>query len=164
MFHGGFGLIANGLIPKPTMWTFAYFNRLKGEPVYRDERMVMVRNKDGSYEGVAWNLCRENQEDMRISIGLPGGGAYTLLTGTVDEESCNPLKVWHEMGEPSSLSKDELEFLKTAAQPRNRSALIQAGGEAELILGRNAVVHFTLRPYRPVSEYGYDYEWYRKHY
>jgi len=24
-FHGGFGLVANGCIPKPTFWTFAFY-------------------------------------------------------------------------------------------------------------------------------------------
>lgn len=28
-FHGGFGLVANGCIPKPTFWTFAFFKKLK---------------------------------------------------------------------------------------------------------------------------------------
>ena len=30
-FHGGFGLVANGCIPKPTFWTFAFFQEVKGE-------------------------------------------------------------------------------------------------------------------------------------
>ncbi|MBQ2955873.1 MAG: xylan 1,4-beta-xylosidase [Clostridia bacterium] len=163
-FHGGFGMIANGLIPKPTLWTFVYFNRLKGTPVYRDDKAVVVKNADGSYEGVAWNLCRENQEDMKVTIDLPEGGEWTLLTGTADEESCNPLKVWHEMGEPASLNKEELEFLRGAGQPRNASSLIEAGGKAGLTLGRNAVAYFRLKPVKMQKDYGYDYGWYKEHY
>ena len=29
-FHGGFGLVANGCIPKPTFWTFAFYKKLNG--------------------------------------------------------------------------------------------------------------------------------------
>lgn len=162
-FHGGFGMIANGLIPKPTMWTFAFFNRLKGMPVYRNEHAIVVKNADGSYEGVCWNLCRENKADLTVSISLPEAGLYTLLTRTVDEDCCNPLRVWHEMGEPVSLSADELSFLRAAAQPLCASRLLESREDATLTLGCNAVVHFVLRPYAPTSEYGYDYEWYRTH-
>lgn len=30
-FHGGFGLVANGCIPKPTFWTFKFYKDLCGE-------------------------------------------------------------------------------------------------------------------------------------
>jgi len=160
-FHGGFGMMANGLIPKPTLWTFHFFHSLKGEPVYRDERCVILRRRDGTYEGVAWNLCREDREPLEMRIQLPVEGRHTLLTRTVDEVSCNPLKCWHEMGEPASLSKEQLAFLRQAAQPLAETQIVEK--DVHLVLGRNAVVHFTLQPYAPSSDYGYDYEWYRVH-
>ncbi len=163
-FHGGFGLVANGLVPKPTLWTFAFFSRLTGECVYRDDRMVMVKNADGSYEGVCWNLCREDKSDLVVSIDLPEDAPFTLLTSVVDEEVCNPLKIWHEMGEPYSLSTDDLAFLRASAQPQNASRVIKRGQSVCLTLSRNAVVHFRLKPYRPASEYGYEYDWYIKHF
>ena len=162
-FHGGFGMIANDLILKPTMWTFAFFSRLKGAPVWRDDSTVMVRNADGSYEGVCWNLSRTERDALQIEIALPDDGEYTLLTSTVDEECCNPLKIWHEMGEPASLTKEELAFLRTAAQPANASKISGAGEKAELTRAPNALVWFKLRPYKPNTEYGYEYDWYRQH-
>jgi len=163
-FHGGFGLVAGGLIPKPTLWTFAFFNRLKGECVYRSEQMVLVKNADGSYEGVCWNLCREDSSDLNIFIRLPEDAPFTLLTSTVDEECCNPLKIWHEMGEPSSLSGHALDFLRTAAQPRNTSFIVDREQAASLTLSRNAVVYFRLDPYRQTKDHGYDYTWYLRHF
>lgn len=159
-FHGGFGMVTNGLIPKPTMWTFSFFNRLTGEPVYRSENAVLVKNKDGSYEGVLWNLCSEGNAPIEVDISLPEPGEYTLLTCLVDEDCCNPLKAWHEMGEPASLSRDELHFLRASAQPLCTSRLLKRGESAKLTLARNAVLHVALRPYRPQPEYGYDYTWY----
>ena len=160
-FHGGFGMIANGMIPKPTMWTFAFFNNLRGECVYRDATVILMRRKDGSFEGVAWNLCREGREDLDIQLTLPQEGQYTLLTRMVDEECCNPLKMWHEMGEPASLTKEQLAILREAAQPLSTSKL--TGHQVGLVLKPNAVAHFTLSLYRPVPEAGYDYEWYQLH-
>ena len=60
-FHGGFGLVANGCIPKPTFWTFAFFKKLKekkGICVYKDETCVVMKYEDGSYRGIAWNATR----------------------------------------------------------------------------------------------------------
>lgn len=142
------------MIPKPTLWAFSFFANLCGEPVYRDERLVLLRRSDGSYEGVAWNLCRETREAAEIDIRVPGEGAFALLSRTVDETVCNPLKVWHDMGEPASL---------TCAQPLCQSEAVEAiGGEAgfALHLRENAVVHFTLAPVVRSCDPGYDYAWY----
>jgi len=161
-FHGGFGMIANQLIPKPTMWTYAFFNNLRGECVHRDERSVILRREDGSYEGVVWNLCREERDEIEVSLALPVEGAHCLMTRTVDEDCCNPLKCWHEMGQPASLTQDQLAFLRQAAQPLAQTRTVD-GGAFTLTLGRNAVVHFTLSPVKMETEYGYEYDWYRVH-
>ena len=161
-FHGGFGMIANQLIPKPTMWTFAFFNNLKGECIHRDERSVILRREDGSFEGVVWNLCREERDPAQISLILPCEGPHCLMTRTVDEECCNPLKCWHEMGQPSSLTDAQLAFLRQSAQPLARTQPVE-DGTFTLVLGRNAVVHFTLSPVEKETDFGYDYEWYRIH-
>ena len=165
-FHGGFGMVANQLIPKPTLWTFAFFNGLRGEPVYRDERVVLTRRADGSYEGVAWNLCRGSREAVELELAVPAEGCYALLTRAVDEEGTNPLKAWHEMGEPASLTQEQLHFLRQAGQPRCASESVEAkDGHATitLTLKENAVTHFVLAPVKCESEYGYDYTWYQQH-
>ena len=160
-FHGGFGLMAADNIPKPALWTFAFFSHLTGEPVWRDEQSVVVKNPDGSFEGVCWNLCRDGRTEKTVTVTLPGEGQYTLLTSLVDEATCNPLKVWHEMGEPASLTAGEVQFLRAAAQPLCTSAI--AEGQAQITLGANGVAHFLLKPYQPQPEYGYDYQWYIDH-
>ena len=165
-FHGGFGLVADGLIPKPTLWTFAFFNHLRGEPVYRDAHLVLLRREDGSYEGVAWNLCREARRSVRLNLCVPGEGEYALLTRTVDEATANPLKAWHDMGQPASLTRAQLSFLRQAGQPLCQSDAVQADdGEARfaLTLRENAVVHVLLTPVRRVPDEGYDYTWYQRH-
>lgn len=163
VFHGGFGMIANDLIAKPTLWTFAFFNNLKGECVYRDEHTVIMRQKDGSYEGVAWNLCRDDREELTISLQLPLSGPCSLTTETVDEEVCNPLKCWHDMGEPASLTADQVRFLRQAGMPLCQSQTLEDGSSATLTLRQNAVVRFKMAEANTVSDYAYDYEWYRQH-
>ncbi|MBE5776644.1 MAG: xylan 1,4-beta-xylosidase [Clostridiales bacterium] len=162
-FHGGFGMIANQLIVKPTMWTFHYFGKLQGDCVHRDDKSVIVKNADGSYEGVCWNLCRDGRDSLTVDVTLPLQGEYTLLTSLTDEECCNPLKVWHDMGQPASLTDDQVAFLRTAANPHHASCVIGENQPVSLTLGANGVCYFKLSPRKMTGEYGYEYEWYREH-
>ena len=161
-FHGGFGMMANQCIPKPTLWTFHFFNGLKGDCVHRDEHCLIVRRADGSYEGVAWNIARETRESLSLALELPLEGPCVLTTETVDETTCNPLKAWHDMGEPASLTDAQLRFLRQAGTPLCGTAQLE-GAKAELTLRENAVVRFTVKQLSPVKDEGYDYNWYIEH-
>ena len=46
-FHGGFGLVANGLIKKPTFYTFAFYKKLQGECLLRSEDAIVVKWENG---------------------------------------------------------------------------------------------------------------------
>ena len=81
----------------------------------------------------------------------------------MDEECCNPLKMWHEMGEPASLNDDQLRILREAGQPLSTSRLVEAGESVTFVMKPNAVMNFTISAYHAVKEYGYDYEWYLQH-
>lgn len=165
-FHGGFGLVANGCIPKPTFWTFVFFKKLKeleGDCVYRDENLLVIRGRNGEYRGVAWNLTlARNGSGIRLSCQMEADEReYSLILQRVDEESCNPLKVWHDLGEPSSLTPDQRSLLKEAARPAVLSERLHPeNGELTLILPlpENAVVYFELKPIRTGSDRGYSYE------
>ena len=92
-FHGGFGLVAEGCIPKPTFWSFVFFKRLKekkGRCILRDGNAVVMRLEDGSYRGVAWNdaLGRKG-EPCLLTLEMKEEGEGCLLTETVDEEHGN---------------------------------------------------------------------------
>ena len=34
-----------------------------------------------------------------------------------DENTCNPLKLWHDLGEPANLSQEQKKLLQDAAKP-----------------------------------------------
>ena len=132
-FHGGFGLVANGCIPKPTFWTFAFFKKLKekkGICVYKNETCVVMKYEDGSYRGIAWNATRNRSgKDLCLNLTIPttqsaSTDAYLFLTQTVDEDTCNPLKTWHDMGEPANPAKDQIDLLKQTARPQIRTERI----------------------------------------
>ena len=179
-FHGGFGLIANGCIPKPTFWTFVFFKNLKrgeGECIFKNDNAVIMKMKDGSFRGVLWNDTKKRAgKDMTAKVSLETiPGEYCILTKRVDEDTCNPLKLWHDIGEPANLTAAQTELLKSAAQPFVRSfrrkaetindaenvskRTVPSGTlEFEVELKENAVVYFEAANTPVKSDRGYHYE------
>jgi xylan 1,4-beta-xylosidase len=168
-FHGGFGLVANGCIPKPTFYTFRFFKELQGICIHRSDDAIVIKKKDGSYAGIAWNLCMEGEEkELLLHLQLPLNlgdedqrKEYCLLTQTVDEEVCNPLKIWHDMGEPSSLTKKQKKLLKESARPllsTDRLTVKDNHVSVDLTLNKNGVIYFEIDPISSNSDRGYSYE------
>lgn len=163
-FSGGFGLVANGLIPKPTFWTFAFFKKLTGECVLRSEEAVVMRKSGDEYCGVVWNADGRNTGetlDFQVELPVQEGVPYCLMVKTVDEECCNPLKVWHDLGEPANPSKRELSLLRECAKPLLTTCRLEEGKDTVTVtlkLKKNAVQYFELIPAVINSDTGYSYE------
>lgn len=164
-FHGGFGLVANGCIPKPTFWTFAFYKKLEdaGETcLYRDGNSVVVKTKKG-YMGVLWNTDAKKNLDLTLGLSLATGKSYSLTTKTVDEDTCNPLKVWHDLGEPAYPTEEINKLLRDAAHPLVKTARIDvkdASSETEIRfeVKKNGVVWFSLEESELKPDRGYDYK------
>ena len=163
-FHGGFGLVANGCIPKPTFWTFVFFKKLKEQEstcIYRDDNAVICKVKDGSYRGVLWNMTNTRAGYRHeVTLELPGTEEGCLTTKTVDENTCNPLKIWHDLGEPANPSKEETELIRSAAYPFVKTTrVIPKNGKLQTVLPveENGVVYFEWKPGKVKSDRGYSY-------
>lgn len=158
-FHGGFGLVANRCIPKPTFYTFKFYKDLAGECVHKDRNSVIVKTESG-YRGIVWNACPMGaDETINMHISLPASGEYSLVYKTVDEATCNPLKLWHDMGEPQSLSEEQAELLRSAAKPLVTSERLAADQtlEIKLTLTKNAVIYFEAKSSVLTPDRGFDY-------
>ncbi len=157
LFHGGFGLMAEGNIPKPTFYTFKFFKKLVGSPVHRDENSVITFDGE-KYHGVCWNVTRDSESvSLPLDYEFDTKGRWALVSYTVDEEVCNPLKAWHDLGEPKYPSSYEKDIIRTAAQPAIKTAVIE-DGKVSFTLGKNGMVYFELTPAPMVGDMGYDYE------
>jgi len=168
-FHGGFGLVANGKIFKPTYWAFKFFKDLgNGECIHRSEDTIVLRKKDGSYRGIAWNIIAANgssaEEGDKLTLCfMPEKGAfkeneYCVVTKTVDEDVCNPLKVWHDIGEPANPSNEQIKLLRESAKPLIATTRGYGAPAIELTLGRNALVYFEIFPAPITSDRGFNYD------
>lgn len=118
---------------------------------------------DGEYRGVAWNSSLKrtgNELEIRLRIPDYSCDVASLIVKTVDEETCNPLKVWHDLGEPSSLSAGQKELLKEAARPFISSREIQREGAdlwISLSVRENGICYFELRKPCHGGDRGYHY-------
>ena len=78
-----------------------------------------------------------------------------LITQLVDEEVCNPLKVWHELGEHANPSQEEIELLRRSAEPFVQTK--RCGNKIKLTLKQNAVCYFEIKHAPIKSDRGYTY-------
>ncbi len=161
LFHGGFGMVAAGCIPKPTFWSFAFFKDLKDkgrECVHKDDNSVILKTDKG-YAGVLWNAKRS---DLDLSFMLPAcDGEYTLIEKTVDEDTCNPLKVWHDLGESANPSKETVEIIRSSAYPLVTSDILKPEEKSvrySVTVKKNGVIYFEIAKRDFMPDRGYDYD------
>ena len=111
-------------------------------------------------------LAQQEAKTLNLELELPLAAqteANVLLTRLVDEETCNPLKVWHDLGEPANLTEEQIELLKSAAKPLVATQLIDGSSPKFTIkAGRNAVVYFEAACAPLTSDNSYDYSFYEK--
>lgn len=162
LFHGGFGLVAAGNIPKPTFWTFYFYKQLGlfgSDCVYRDDNAVIVKSESG-YAGILWNIDGEDTE-KEIALPAANGAEQSLIVKTVDEETTNPLKLWHDLGEPAYPTKEETELIKSASYPAVSSSIVaplDGIANIKVTVRKNGVVYFTLAKRNFTGSRGYDYD------
>lgn len=164
-FHGGFGLVANGCIPKPTFWTFAFYKQLKklgGVCRYRDEDIVIMETDNGGFAGIAWNTDHDTAITKNVELmDVLCGQSYSMIQKIVDEDTCNPLKLWHDLGENPYPSKEQIRLLQDASKPLINSCVLKNTKESlsvEITINKNGVVFFEIKPVNCKPDRGYNYE------
>lgn len=160
-FSGCFGLLANGLIPKPTFWAFEFFKRLQGEGVIRNSNVILTRDKDNSYRGIAWNPVEDfyMENDISINLSLPASeDEYVLISRLVDEKCCNPLKNWIDLGMPANPSKEQIDIIRSCSYPKTETKRLQPEGDTlnlSFLLSRNALIYFEVKAVKPTPDRGF---------
>ena len=113
-----------------------------------------------------WNEIRMLADDGNagsVIATCSGSGATAtavvppnvLITQLVDEEVCNPLKIWHDLGEHANPSADEVALLRSAANPFVQTK--RCGNKINLTLKENAVCYFEIKTAPIISDRGYEY-------
>jgi len=164
-FSGSFGLLTNGMIPKPVYWAFSFFGKLKSKAIARNENCIVTKDESGNLSGIAWNI-KEEPEDKSSDIQLNfsvclENGEYFFIKKLSDEEVCNPLKAWIDMGSPAYPMEEQLVLLRECAQPRistNRFSVTDGTLNFSLPLSANALCYFEINRVYPETDRGYEPE------
>jgi len=142
-FKNEFGIQTNHGIAKPVYRLFQALHeagdiRLQAEGSH-ERAEVLVLKKDREIMVFAYNhdLDRRNVQKEEMEITLEGS-VKTIKKAVIDEEHCNPLKAWKEMGSPEYLKREHLEVLEKASELVYEEVILQDTG--------NQTICFTAEP------------------
>jgi xylan 1,4-beta-xylosidase len=136
-FYGGFGLLAEDGIPKPTFNAFKLLHRLGEQRIaINSDSALLTRRKDGSLVIAAWNYAPPEQAGVAKTVILhfQGGRYKHALVSTVGPDHGDVHSTYEKMGSPRYPSQAQIQQLKHDAEiapPAERSL---KGGELTLTL------------------------------
>ncbi|MGB9236961.1 MAG: glycosyl hydrolase family 39 [Terriglobales bacterium] len=119
-FYGGYGLIAEGGIPKPSFAAFELLHKLGEERLALDSTSALAtRKKDGTRVVAVWNSGPAGKPGVLrvITLKFKGGPPVTHASILrVDEEHGNAHLAYEKMGSPHDPSQSQIAALRKAAQ------------------------------------------------
>lgn len=122
-FHGGFGLLNNLGIPKPSFWAFhalanTYDKRIK-LPVSGGSPVEAAAFTDGSrYQIFAYaqdpDPLADHEYTVTIELNQPVNSAKVTR---IDNEHCNPKRIWQEMKGPMDPTPEQVRKIMEGSKP-----------------------------------------------
>jgi xylan 1,4-beta-xylosidase len=131
-FYGGFGLIAERDLPKPSFNAFKLLHMLGREriPVNSDSALL-TRRTDGTFAMAVWNLYLPNETGEPKNVGVlfkDFRGRHKAMISRLDSTHGSLLEAYAAMGSPISPTPSQIEQLRHAAElPPAEVAYIQDG-------------------------------------
>jgi xylan 1,4-beta-xylosidase len=123
-FYGGYGLIAEGGIPKAAFNAFAMLHRLGDRRIQPDlEDALVTKRADGALVAAIWNYAppEENGNPRRVHVGVTGlTGSPHFHVEIVDPRHGSALSAWRAMGSPSYPTSEQYDRLREAARVTQR--------------------------------------------
>jgi xylan 1,4-beta-xylosidase len=118
-FYGGYGLIAEGGVPKAAFEAFAMLHRLGDQRLQTNlEDALVTKRADGTLAIAVWNYAPPGESGPSREVHLAVNG----LTGTqryqveiVDPQHGSALAAWKAMGSPASPTTQQYQQLRRAA-------------------------------------------------
>jgi xylan 1,4-beta-xylosidase len=134
-FYGGFGLLAEGSIPKAAFNDFALLHQLGDARLdVNSDSVLVTRRKDGSLAIAVWNLFLPEEAGSRKTVTLHFKGLRGVPSArvtVVDMEHGSPLPAWEKMGRPAFPSLRQIQALrKAAALPAAETETLKNGSLA----------------------------------
>jgi len=118
-FYGGFGLLAEDGIPKPSFNAFLLLHRLGEQRLAASAEDVLVtRRKDGTLVVAAWNIADPGTKGIAKDVELKFEHARvsSVQVTPLDQDSGDFHKAYEAMGSPRYPTKEQIEKLRAAAR------------------------------------------------
>jgi xylan 1,4-beta-xylosidase len=147
-FYGGFGLLAEGGIPKPSFNAFALLHQLGDTRLQLDvDGALLTRRSDGALVLALWNYAPAGEvvAPRLVVLDLKAFAKRKVTVARLDGEHGDVHTAYANMGSPRYPTKQQLQVLKAAAAlPPPREEHI-VGNELELIIPSDGLVLVTLK-------------------
>ena len=121
-FYGGYGLIAEGGVPKAAFNAFAMLHRLGDQRSQPDLANVLVTKRgDGTLAIAVWNYAAPGTTGTarNMHLAIDGwGGTPRYHVEILDPDHGSALTAWRSMGSPASPTREQYEQLRAAAVTR----------------------------------------------
>jgi xylan 1,4-beta-xylosidase len=148
-FYGGYGLIAAGMIPKPSFNAFTLLHELGDQRIsVEDDSTLATRREDGSLVLAAWNLLPPEQSGQPKTVSfqflhLPAGKRAYI--SRVDAEHGDPLPAYAHMGSPLYPTPQQLVELRNAAVVPHPEELDLSKGILQLSIPAHGLALIEIR-------------------
>ena len=131
-FYGGYGLIAENGLPKPSYNAFKLLHRLGDQRIaVNSQSSIVTRRADGTIVIAVWNLFMPEEQGAPkdVTIALKGAsGFHRALIRRLDATHGSLLALYDDMGKPRYPTVRQLQDLRQAAElPAAEEKQLQQG-------------------------------------
>src|SRR5580692_5935768 len=148
-FYGGYGLIAEDGLPKPSFNAFKLLHRLGAERLANDSQSALVtRQSDGAIVMAVWNLFLPEEKGSAKTVTIKFTGKSSrrkALIYRLDSANGSLAPAYEAMGRPIYPTQKQIAELRRAAElPKPETKTLQ-GGELKLTLPPQGLALIELR-------------------
>ena len=151
-FVGGFGILTNDGIPKPSFWAFKLLSTLYPERLDTGFRafgaVEYAAFKQGnSVQIVLVPQSNDPDNNRRHTVEIEINSiAKAVSVERIDDDHCNPKKLWQELGAPQNLTQAQVAEIKEKTKLRaEKAAFFIRDGKTVLscAMQTNDIILFT---------------------
>jgi xylan 1,4-beta-xylosidase len=119
-FYGGYGLIAEGGVPKAAFNAFAMLHRLGDRRSQPDlANALLTKRPDGTFAIAVWNYAEPgttSHTPQNVHVAVAGwSGTPRYHVEILDPDHGSALAAWRAMGSPASPTREQYEQLRRIA-------------------------------------------------
>ena len=148
-FYGGYGLIAEGGLPKPSYNAFKLLHRLGEQRMAVNSQSALATLRaDGTIVVAIWNLFLPDEQGQSKDVSITVKGPTTphrVVISRVDATHGSLLRLYDSMGRPSYPTPKQLENLRRAAELPAPDIKMLAHGKITLELPPQGLVLIEIK-------------------